>query len=47
MVYNVGTWSGENEGILVVAFQTTDGSDDDKINQRLIDDVLKNLKIRR
>jgi|GEM_PF-3998477 len=47
MVYNLGAWSGENEGVLVVAFQTMDSSPDDKTNQQLIDDVLKTLKIRR
>jgi hypothetical protein len=47
MVYDLGAWSGENEGLLIVSFQSLDSSPDDKVNQQLIDDVLKTLKIRR
>lgn len=46
-VYQLGTWSGENEGIMVVAINREDGSSTDAVNQKLLNDVVGSLKILR
>ncbi|AYA36318.1 hypothetical protein D3Y59_04115 [Hymenobacter oligotrophus] len=46
-VYQIGTWSGENEGIMVVTINREDGSSSDAANQKLISDVVGSMKILR
>ncbi|UYZ60036.1 hypothetical protein [Hymenobacter latericus] len=46
-VYQLGTWSGENEGIMVVTINREDGSSSDASNQKLLNDVVGSMKILR